>query len=55
MAGVEVTVSLGVAGTRRGTAFVWEDLFARADAALYRAKADGRDRVCLDVAQLTHA
>ncbi|MGZ8649346.1 MAG: GGDEF domain-containing protein, partial [Solirubrobacteraceae bacterium] len=45
IAGLEVTVSIGIAASARGTAFVWDDVFNRADAALYRAKADGRDRV----------
>ena len=43
--GLELTVSVGIAASARGTAFVWDDVFNRADAALYRAKADGRDRV----------
>jgi diguanylate cyclase (GGDEF)-like protein len=43
--GLELTVSVGVAASARGTAFVWDDVFDRADAALYRAKAEGRDRV----------
>lgn len=45
LAGLPVTVSFGVAVARAG-AFAWDDLYRRADAALYRAKADGRDRVC---------
>ena len=43
--GLDLTVSVGIATSSRGTAFVWDDVFNRADAALYRAKADGRDRV----------
>ena len=38
-------MSIGVAASSDGEAFVWDDVFARADAALYRAKEDGRDRV----------
>ena len=43
--GLQITISVGVASSAPGTSFVWDDVFARADAALYRAKADGRDRV----------
>ena len=43
--GLDVTVSIGVASSARGTSFVWDEVFARADAALYQAKADGRNRV----------
>jgi len=43
-----VTVSIGVAGHARGTH--WQDMVNRADAALYRAKAGGRDRVEVDAA-----
>jgi len=39
-------MSVGVSATRPGTAWEYEPLFAAADAALYRAKAEGRDRVC---------
>jgi diguanylate cyclase (GGDEF)-like protein len=45
IAGLDITVSVGVASSAAGGAFVWDDVFARADAALYQAKADGRDRV----------
>jgi diguanylate cyclase (GGDEF)-like protein len=45
IAGIGITVSVGVASSARGTSFVWDDVFARADTALYQAKADGRDRV----------
>lgn len=41
--GIMVTVSIGVAERRDGESA--ESLLARADAALYEAKADGRDRV----------
>jgi len=43
--GLDLTVSIGVAASAPGAPFVWDDVFRRADAALYRAKADGRDRV----------
>jgi diguanylate cyclase (GGDEF)-like protein len=45
--GLDLTVSIGVAASAPGTPFVWDDVFNRADAALYRAKADGRDRVTI--------
>jgi diguanylate cyclase (GGDEF)-like protein len=45
-AGLRVTLSLGVSvGDGRESAF--EDLLIAADRALYRAKAEGRNRVCL--------
>ena len=40
--GIEVTVSIGAANHKHGE--TRDDLFARADAALYRAKQRGRDR-----------
>ena len=43
---LEVTVSIGVS-TSEGTSFDYERLFAAADAALYRAKSEGRNRVAL--------
>ena len=48
IAELDITLSLGVAASASGTRFVWDEVFARADAALYRAKADGRDRVVTD-------
>ena len=42
---LDVTMSIGVAASTAGEPFVWDEVFARADAALYRAKEDGRDRV----------
>jgi diguanylate cyclase (GGDEF)-like protein len=43
--GLSVTISLGVAASARGTRFDYEAVFAEADAALYRAKRTGRNRV----------
>jgi diguanylate cyclase (GGDEF)-like protein len=45
--GVEVTVSIGVAVAEAGEVDT-DDLLARADAALYAAKAEGRNRVFVD-------
>ncbi|MDO9353222.1 MAG: GGDEF domain-containing protein, partial [Solirubrobacteraceae bacterium] len=44
--GVDVTASLGVAVSGSGAGFAYRSLFVEADAALYRAKTLGRDRVC---------
>jgi diguanylate cyclase (GGDEF)-like protein len=44
IAGLTVTMSFGVASAAPG-AFVWELAYARADAALYGAKQDGRNAV----------
>ncbi|HVF33856.1 MAG TPA: diguanylate cyclase [Candidatus Saccharimonadia bacterium] len=45
---IALTTSIGVTDLRNGDGA--GDLLARADAALYRAKAEGRDRVVLDAA-----
>jgi diguanylate cyclase (GGDEF)-like protein len=45
--GVSVRISIGVAASRRGEPFDYEAVFAKADAALYEAKRNGRDQVCL--------
>ncbi len=45
--GVRVTVSLGVTASALGSAFDYDELFDEADAALYRAKRTGRNRVCV--------
>ncbi len=47
-AGVPMTISIGVSVTAPGERFVYDDMFHRADAALYEAKRAGRDRVCVD-------
>ncbi len=44
--GVRLTMSFGVAASEHGR-FDYAEVFAEADAALYRAKRAGRDRVCL--------
>jgi diguanylate cyclase (GGDEF)-like protein len=43
----KVTMSFGVSASTRGEPFCYSDVFHEADAAMYEAKQDGRDRVCL--------
>ncbi len=43
--GVPVTISIGVAASEPGEPFDYDALFAVADAALYKAKREGRNRV----------
>lgn len=45
--GIGVTMSFGVGASPSGEAFDYGEVFKMADAALYRAKGNGRDRVCL--------
>jgi diguanylate cyclase (GGDEF)-like protein len=45
--GISVTMSFGVGASRQNEAFDYSSVFAKADAALYRAKREGRDRVRL--------
>ncbi|HLB20941.1 MAG TPA: diguanylate cyclase [Solirubrobacteraceae bacterium] len=45
--GLAVTMSFGVGASPRGEPFDYPEVFKAADAALYRAKRSGRDRVCL--------
>lgn len=47
VAGVELTASFGVAVSAPDDGFDYRRAFTRADAALYAAKSQGRDRVCL--------
>jgi diguanylate cyclase len=43
---VSVTVSIGLTGHRRGETLA--QTLERADRLLYKAKAEGRNRVCID-------
>ncbi len=52
--GLSVTISLGVGASERDQRFDYASAFADADAALYRAKRNGRNRVCV-ASQLDHA
>jgi diguanylate cyclase (GGDEF)-like protein len=45
--GVGVTMSFGVGASHNGEPFDYGEVFKMADAALYRAKGNGRDQVCL--------
>jgi diguanylate cyclase (GGDEF)-like protein len=45
--GQRVTMSFGVSASVYGSVFDYEHVFEQADAALYRAKNTGRDRVCV--------
>jgi diguanylate cyclase (GGDEF)-like protein len=44
--GQQVTMSFGIAASKRGGAFSYDAVFGQADAGLYDAKRCGRDRVC---------
>jgi diguanylate cyclase (GGDEF)-like protein len=44
---IQLTMSFGVAASRHEELFDYASVFSEADAALYRAKRAGRDRVCL--------
>ena len=45
--GLQITMSFGVGASQDGEPFDYLEVFRMADAALYRAKRSGRDRVCL--------
>jgi diguanylate cyclase (GGDEF)-like protein len=45
--GVAITMSFGVGASEPGESFDYATVFKMADAALYRAKHNGRDQVCL--------
>ncbi len=44
---VTVTMSFGVGASKQGQTFDYSEVFKEADEALYRAKRNGRDQVCL--------
>jgi diguanylate cyclase (GGDEF)-like protein len=44
---LQVTVSCGVSSSQPGSAFCFETLFKEADAAMYQAKSEGRNRSSL--------
>jgi diguanylate cyclase (GGDEF)-like protein len=46
---VRITVSIGMADGLVQSEDAWRDLYHRADAALYRAKAEGRNRAVSDL------
>lgn len=52
---VRATMSFGVGASGEGEPFDYAAVFARADAALYRAKRGGRNRVCLSMADAVPA
>jgi diguanylate cyclase (GGDEF)-like protein len=53
--GVAVTMSFGVGASHQGEPFDYAEVFQAADAALYRAKRNGRDQVCLTEPEASHA
>jgi diguanylate cyclase (GGDEF)-like protein len=55
--GLSVTMSVGVGASEQNERFDYAAVFAAADAALYRAKRSGRNRVCVAEreSQLDHA
>ncbi len=55
IAGVTVTMSFGAGASERDERFQYQSVFARADAALYAAKGNGRDRVCVDSREMVPA
>jgi diguanylate cyclase (GGDEF)-like protein len=46
LSGLDLTVSLGLSASKKGSRFDYDQVFADADQALYRAKRQGRNQVC---------
>lgn len=52
--GLRLTMSFGVSASGYGELFNYDEVFARADEALYDAKESGRDRVCVARKEASH-
>ena len=46
LVGLDLTMSLGLSASKKGSRFDYDKVFAEADQALYRAKRQGRNQVC---------
>lgn len=46
LSGLDLTISIGLSASEPGSRFDYDQVFADADQALYRAKRQGRNRVC---------
>lgn len=46
LSGLDLTISLGLSASAKGSRFDYDKVFAAADEALYRAKREGRNQVC---------
>jgi diguanylate cyclase (GGDEF)-like protein len=46
LSGLDLTISIGLSASEPGSRFDYDEVFAHADQALYRAKRQGRNQVC---------